>query len=197
MRYTHEHKERSRARILREASQALRLGGPDRVVVADIMAAAGMTHGGFYVHFKSKDELIALAIQDGFEQVSERFDALTKDRGPAAALGAYIDAYLSQQHRDQRDQGCPAAALAGDAPRLKEDARGAFQAGFERSTIRISRWLADLGHDQPDELAISVMTEMIGALMAARACVDARASGRILRISRQALRGRLGLMTAA
>ncbi|HEX5380340.1 MAG TPA: TetR/AcrR family transcriptional regulator [Phenylobacterium sp.] len=193
MRYTAEHKERTRSRILREASTSLRRGGPDGVVVADIMAGAGLTHGGFYVHFKSKDDLIVNAIADAVSEVNDRFDAIVDGRTPASSLAAYIDAYLSQQHREHRDHGCPIAALAGDVPRLSDEAREAFQTGTATIARRIAVWLEALGKDNPDELAGSVLAELVGALVLARAMADPRESRRILKTSRAALRSRLGI----
>ena len=193
MRYSAEHKKQTQARILQEAAASLRMRGPDGVVVADIMASAGLTHGGFYVHFKSKDELIVGAIEESFADQAARVDAMVGGRGPASALMAYVDAYLSQQHRDQRDRSCPIAALAGDGPRLKEPAREAFEQGCAGVTRRIADWLEAMGRPDAGALAGSVVAELVGALVMARAVADPQLSRKILRDSRMALRQRLGV----
>lgn len=193
MRYKPDHNQRIRGRILREASAALRQNGPRGVVVADIMARAGLTHGGFYVHFKSKDDLIVAALEDAFHSAGDGFRELTDGRTPAQALAAYINAYLSQQHRDQRERGCAVSAVAADATRLAEPARKAFEAGVEAMVARIAGWLRDMGRERPEEEALSVQAELVGALVLSRAVADPRTSNRILKSARDGLRDRLAL----
>ena len=129
MRYDSEHKQKTRAKVLKAAAKAIRAEGPHQIGVADVMAQAGLTHGGFYAHFASKDELVAAAIGQMFEEARERFLHETHDRSPADALRAYIDFYLSPGHRDARRSGCPVAALASDLPRLSKAALDRFADG--------------------------------------------------------------------
>jgi AcrR family transcriptional regulator len=117
MRYDAEHKARTRTTLLAEAAKAIRSEGPHKVGVAEIMARAGLTHGGFYAHFESKDALIAAAIATMFKESLVAFERGTSGPGPARALDAYISTYLSERHRDARETGCPLAALAADVPR--------------------------------------------------------------------------------
>src|SRR5689334_1915292 len=98
MRYDAEHKQKTHAKLLKAAAKAIRVEGPHRIGVAEVMAEAGLTHGGFYAHFASKDELVAAAIGQMFEEARARFAHETQDRTPAQALGAYIDFYLSPGH---------------------------------------------------------------------------------------------------
>src|SRR5580692_7828040 len=107
MRYDSEHKERTRGRVLKEAAKAIRAEGPHRIGVAGIMANAGLTHGGFYAHFASKDDLVVAAIGQMFDEGAERVERETAGRSPAEGLAAYIDFYLSKDHRDARTTGCP------------------------------------------------------------------------------------------
>ncbi|TMJ43978.1 MAG: TetR/AcrR family transcriptional regulator, partial [Alphaproteobacteria bacterium] len=86
MRYNSEHKERTRTRVLREATKAIRAEGPRRVGVAGMMAKAGLTHGGFYAHFASKDDLVVAAMSQMFDEASAQLDWLTAGKPPAAAL---------------------------------------------------------------------------------------------------------------
>src|SRR5262245_31906728 len=118
MRYDSEHKERTRQRVLTEAAAAIRAHGPDGIGVAGLMAKAGLTHGGFYAHFKSKDDLVAQAISHMFEESRQRFLTHTDHADPAVALSRYIDMYVSERHRDTPEHGCPLPALSGDLARM-------------------------------------------------------------------------------
>ena len=193
MRYETEHKQKTRAMVLQAAAKAIRADGPDRVAVAGVMAEAGLTHGGFYAHFKSKDELVAAAIGQMFEEARARWERETAERGPADGLVAYIDFYLSKKHRDARGFGCPMAALASDLPRLSEPAREQFADGVQRSTARLGEQLAALGHAAAEVEARSMIAELIGALSLARIEPDAKRSDAILAASRKQLKQRLGL----
>lgn len=193
MRYTAEHKQKTRERVLKEAASAIRMDGPDRVAVAGIMARAGLTHGGFYAHFASKDELLVAAIGQMFEEALATLEQLLEGRAPAAGLAAYIDMYLSEPHRDCRDAGCPLPAMAADLPRLGAPAREAFERGAAALTSRIASVLAQAGEAEPGALAVSVLSEMVGAVVLARSIAATGPSTAILAASRKALRHRLGL----
>jgi len=102
MRYDAEHKQKTREKVLKAAAKAIRADGPHRVGVADVMSKAGLTHGGFYAHFTSKDDLIAAAIEQMFDESRIRMARETEDKPPREALRSYIDFYLSSGHRDAR-----------------------------------------------------------------------------------------------
>src|SRR5262245_65954178 len=169
MRYDRNHKERTRARVVAEAAAALRSKGAERVGVAGIMARAGLTHGGFYAHFKSKDDLIAQAITHMFDATYARFVAHTEGRAPAEALSTYIDAYLATSHRVDRANGCPIAALSADLPNLPELARDRFTDGTERLVAGVAKLVRKLGAKDAEALAWSAIAEMSGGLALARA----------------------------
>ncbi len=193
MRYGAEHKAETRHRVLVEAARAMRETGPHRVGVADVMARAGLTHGGFYAHFKSRDDLVAAAVGQMFFEALSELDRLARDRAPADALSAYISFYLSPAHRDSRTAGCPLPHLAADAPRLGPDARDCFAVGVERLTAVLSGLLKGLGRPDPDAEAGSLLAELVGALSLARAETDPVRSDAILARSRSSLKRRLGL----
>lgn len=197
MRYNAEHKQKTRAKVLQVAAKAIRAEGPDRVGVAGVMAEAGLTHGGFYAHFRSKDELVTAAIEQMFEESRARIRHEMDGRGPAEGLAAYIDFYLSKRHRDARSAGCPMAALASDLPRLSEATREQFASGAQRLTHAIAEKLQALGHADAQAQAHSVVAELIGALSLARIEPDAACSDAILADSRQLLKQRLGLEAKA
>ena len=194
MRYDSEHKERTRARVLKEAAKAIRAEGPHRVGVAAMMAKAGLTHGGFYAHFASKDDLVVAAMSQMFDEASAKFDRLTAGTSPAAALRAYIDFYLSREHRDARDTGCPLPSLSADLPRLGVVARQQFAAGVAGLTVRIEGLLSTLGRPNAEMLASSALAEMVGALSLARGVGDPKQSDAILKASRDTLKLRLKLV---
>lgn len=193
MRYDNEHKQNTRNKVLQAAAKAIRAEGPDRVAVAGVMAEAGLTHGGFYAHFSSKDELVAAAIGQMFEDARMRVEHETAGRGPAEGLVAYIDFYLSKKHRDARGAGCPMAALSSDLPRMSDASRQQFAAGVQRVTTALGDQLAALGHADAETGARSMMAELIGALSLARVELDAKRSDAILAASRGQLKQRLGL----
>jgi TetR/AcrR family transcriptional regulator, transcriptional repressor for nem operon len=197
MRYDTEHKQKTRTKVLQAAAKAIRADGPHRVAVAGVMADAGLTHGGFYAHFASKDELVAAAIEHMFDETRARAQHEMEGRGPAEGLVAYIDFYLSRKHRDARDSGCPMAALASDLPRLDEPVREQFAAGASRLTTTLSEKLAALGHVNVDAEARSMVAELIGALSLARIEPDSKRSDAILSASRHQLKERLGLEASA
>jgi TetR/AcrR family transcriptional repressor of nem operon len=193
MRYDHNHKERTRARVLAEAVAAIKSKGAERVGVAEVMAGAGLTHGGFYAHFKSKDELVAEAVTHMFDASYAWFLRHTEGREPADALSNFIDAYLAPSQRDDRAHGCPIAALSGDLPNMPELAWARFADGTERLVAALAKLLKKLGAKNADALAWSAMAEMTGALTLSRTVSDPDTSNRILRNSRKMVKARLGL----
>jgi TetR/AcrR family transcriptional repressor of nem operon len=193
MRYDAEHKAETRTTVVAEAAKAIRAKGPHGIGVAEIMARAGLTHGGFYAHFASKDDLIVAAIESMFDDAVANFERRTASKSPADALRAYIDFYLSPEHRNARETGCPLASLSADLPRLENPARLEFAAGYARLTAAIGGLLTVLRLPEPDTLARSVLSEMIGALSVARSVTDSVQSLEILEASRRSLRHRLGL----
>jgi len=197
MRYDGDHKQKTRERVLKEAAKAIRAEGPHRIAVSGVMAKAGLTHGGFYAHFGSKDDLIAAAIDTMFGEAKTRFSGETAvSGGPDGAqdrLIGYIDFYLSAAHRDARTTGCPLPALAADLPRLAPASRERYGQGVVALTALIAESLRALGRAEPQALASSTLAEMVGALSLSRAVADPDQSDLILDASRTALKRRLGL----
>lgn len=193
MRYDAEHKQKTRSKVLEVAAKAIRQDGPDRIGVAGVMAEAGLTHGGFYAHFKSKDDLVTAAIEQMFEESRARLKHEMEGHAPAQGLANYIDFYLSKKHRDARSSGCPMAALASDLPRLPEQTRALFADGARRLTDAMAERFTALGYSDPQTLARSTVSELVGALSLARVETDAKRSDAILADSRHLLKQRLGL----
>ncbi|MBS0360630.1 MAG: TetR/AcrR family transcriptional regulator [Proteobacteria bacterium] len=193
-RYGSEHKAQSRERVVAEAAKAIREQGPHGISVAGVMGAAGLTHGAFYAHFPSRDALLAAGVERMFLDSRGRLEASQAETTDArSALNSYIRFYLSRSHRDARTSGCPLPFLSAEAPRLTGETRERFAAGVAGLTDRIAGLLAEMGQPEPQALATSVLSEMVGAVSLARAEPDPARSDAILTASRAALRARLGL----
>jgi TetR/AcrR family transcriptional repressor of nem operon len=193
MRYDADHKQQTRERVLREAAKAIRAEGPHQIAVAGIMAKAGLTHGGFYAHFASKDDLIVAAIGQMFDEGAERLARETEGRPPAEGLGAYIDFYLSCEHRDARTTGCPMPFMAADLPRLSAPAQARFAEGIAGLRVKLAELLEQLDHADARAEASSMLAELVGALSLARAEPDRERSDTILARSKTSLKQRFAL----
>jgi TetR/AcrR family transcriptional regulator, transcriptional repressor for nem operon len=166
-----DHKTRTRARIVEAAAAAFRARGVAGVRVEDVMAAAGLTHGGFYAHFASKDELLAEALELAGGQTIDTLSRYSGPNGPG--LGAVIDAYLSPGHAAHPDRGCPVAALGPEVARAEGRPRRDLARGVKR---RIA-WMRGLlpprrggarGEQEQEEQVIGALACMIGGLILAR-----------------------------
>jgi TetR/AcrR family transcriptional repressor of nem operon len=193
MRYDADHKQQTRERVLKEAAKAIRAEGPHKIGVAAVMAKAGLTHGGFYAHFESKDDFVAQAIGQMFEESGVQLKRSLDGRQPAEGLATYLDFYLSAAHRDTRTQGCPLPFLAADAPRLTPVSRERYAHGVAVLEGRLAATLSQLGWADADDLAGSTLAELVGALGLARAEPDVARSDQILARSKASLKRRLGL----
>ncbi len=193
MRYDVDHKERTRLRLLTEASILLREAGPDGLSVATLMKRQGLTHGGFYAHFDSKDDLIEQAIDTMFERTCERFVTRTRGLAPQQGLLEYIAYYLSPGHYNRPGQGCPIPATAGDVSRLGADARKRFEAGVGRLQKLIAMQFEMLGFSAVEALgqAVALLSEMSGAVIMARAVKSAAAQKHICHNAQLAIFKRL------
>ncbi|MDM0118372.1 TetR/AcrR family transcriptional regulator [Variovorax arabinosiphilus] len=196
MRYDAEHKQRTRLRILRHAAAALRRQGPQDISVGSVMQEAGLTHGGFYAHFPSKDALIEASIAFMFDDSLALWERAAHGKPVADGLASYIDAYLSASHLEAVDNGCPLAALATEAPRMSAMGRQAFTAGINALTALLQEALDQLDAPPPTALATSVLAELVGALTLARIQTDVAQATRILETCRLGLKRRLGLGAA-
>jgi TetR/AcrR family transcriptional repressor of nem operon len=170
MRVSREQVAENRRMILDAAGRLFRERGYDAVTVAEVMQAAGLTHGGFYGYFASKDELIAGALGD----------VLARRPEPSGDLASYAAGYLSSAHRDNRAGGCPTAALAAETVRLTGGARTEMTAGLKRQIERLSRLAPGEGAGQKRQAAIGSWAAMVGAMILARVSDDAALSNEVL-----------------
>lgn len=166
MRVTKAQAQANRAHIVETASVLFRERGYDGVSVADLMAAAGFTHGGFYKHFASKADLMAEAAACGFSQ--------SLANRTQVDISEFITRYLSREHRDARGVGCTVAALCGDAARQPDEIKATFATGIENMLAAL-----EPGEGPQDEISqqaraaiISRVAHAVGALVLSRACPD-------------------------
>jgi TetR/AcrR family transcriptional regulator, transcriptional repressor for nem operon len=179
MRVSREKCAESRKRILEAAATLFREKGFDGVCLADIMKAAGLTHGGFYGHFSSKEDLEAQALTLAMAQLLTNWSQ-TVDSAAGTPLSALASQYLSPYYRDNRGEGCPIAALGCDAAREGERVRSALTAGLEPTLALISNVVPGRSKAQRRRKAISALAEMVGAMILARAVNDPALSNEIL-----------------
>jgi TetR/AcrR family transcriptional repressor of nem operon len=180
MGHSQAEKTRSHERILSIASRRIREGGLDGISVGELMKAAGLTHGGFYGHFDSRDALLAQALERALAE-GEAAAARSAARKGAPSAKAAINSYLSPAHRDDLGGGCAYAALAADLSRAGPDLRGILTGRLARVFERME---ATHGGRQA---ALAAMSTMLGALILARAVDDEALSNEILRAARDTL----------
>jgi TetR/AcrR family transcriptional regulator, transcriptional repressor for nem operon len=175
MRISKEETEANRARVLAAAARLFREKGVDGVGVADLMKEAGLTHGGFYNHFQSKEELAAAAFDAAFDAAIARLEAKIAKAGPRGrrkALAHYIERYLARETRDNPGLSCPMATLGADAERHGATLRQEFAAGVRRYLDLFAELMPSTSRKRRRE-AITTLSTLIGALTLARACAGA------------------------
>jgi len=199
-RISREQKERNRGRIVAAASEGFKARGIDGVGIDDLMKAAGMTHGGFYNHFTSKQDLALEVLHQGFTDSLDSVAALVDDhaRSARAALHAIVDTYLSTDHRDHPEQGCASAALAADAGRHGVKAQQEYRRGLQGYIDAFTDLLkasarqrgTKLDSRKAREQAIALFSQMVGAQLIARAVaqVDPHLSDEVLSSNGNALK---------
>ena len=175
MRYPAEETAEKHERIVKEASRLFRERGFENVTVGEVMKAAGLTHGAFYAHFGSKEELQAAAVAYGQKVSLGRVQRSSKK----TSKKSYVERYLSPSHRDNPGDGCTMAALAPEVARSSPELKNAFEQGLEKI-------LSARGGDRKE--AIFRAAAMIGGVVLARAVQNPRLSDEILGSVRQKLR---------
>ncbi|CUX71521.1 conserved hypothetical protein [Agrobacterium sp. NCPPB 925] len=169
MKVSPEQKAQNRGRILTEAGRLFREKGFDAVSVAEVMNAAGMTHGGFYGHFRSKDDLVAQTIAHAAGSQSGIGD-----------LSAWIDTYLSKPHREHADMGCPMAALAGFMRQQAPEARASMAQVLAAQIDTLTEMIPGVDPVKRRRAAIGSWSAMVGALILARSIDDSTLSDEVL-----------------
>jgi TetR/AcrR family transcriptional regulator, transcriptional repressor for nem operon len=190
VRYRKEHKQATRRRILETAGRRFKRDGIDGSGIATLMADAGLTNGAFYAHFASKQELVATAVADQLRDQRVSISGLAPD---LAGVEQYVRAYLSVQHRDNPDDGCPSAALLDEIGRCTQATKQAYTDGL---LVVIDDIAARLAPDDPPSArakTLSVFALMVGTLQLSRALADPQLADEILE---QGIRNTLALLGA-
>jgi TetR/AcrR family transcriptional repressor of nem operon len=188
MRYSRQHAAGTRRRIVEGASAALRARGLSGVGVAELMRQAGLTHGGFYTHFDSKDALVAEAIAAAAEHSVKNLEKVVARAGAKPALEAIADSYLSAAHRDRPDRGCAVAALGAEAARGSPAARRVLSRQIDNLLALLAQHVPGRRGVSRRRQAMAVLSCLVGALVLARAVDDSDTSAEILESGRRHLR---------
>jgi TetR/AcrR family transcriptional repressor of nem operon len=178
MKVTRQQAEEHRQQIVETAAQRFRARGYDGVAIAEIMAAAGLTHGGFYGHFESKDDLLAQACECAFAEKATMWRRIFQ-RSAGERLSVVAKRYLNEAHERDPGQGCPLPALAADAARQRGPVRRAFTKGF-RALIEVLTHGVGRSATIERERAIVAWSTLTGAMMLARAVDDPQLAKEIL-----------------
>lgn len=187
MRYRPEHKVEVHRKILKDASRRVRAEGITGAAVSTVMRDAGLTHGGFYKHFVSKDDLLRSSLREAFREIADRLTQVGEKSKPGTAWKAIVKAYLSSEHSDHAESGCPVAALASDLAR----ADSAMKAQIRKEMMIYKNQLLPLmpGRRTIDKerAFYAIFSTMIGAVAIARILPDQVVRGKVLATARDFL----------
>jgi TetR/AcrR family transcriptional regulator, transcriptional repressor for nem operon len=174
-------KEATHERIVETAARAIRRSGYDGTSVADIMKEAGLTHGGFYAHFASREAMLAEAADRAGAESVATSARVAASAPPEQALRSLLHVYLSKEHVQSPEMGCPVAALGSEMPRQAPEVRRAATRRIKEMIDVVARQLPDWGQPGAHEHALVTTATMVGALVMARAVDDAKLSDALLK----------------
>ena len=187
MRYMKDHKRQTRNRIVEHASYGLRRTGTQALSIVDLMKLAGLTHGGFYSHFDSREALVAEATGFAMNQTIERWKRLTNELDGPELLGAIVADYLSSRHRDDREHGCALPALAADIGRSDPRARQVFTRKLDQMIDIVATTVPEESLQEARQSAMAIIATMVGSTLLARAVDSQKTSCNILDAGRRAV----------
>ncbi|ARP82971.1 hypothetical protein CAL12_20560 [Bordetella genomosp. 8] len=175
----------TRNRIVDSASRLFKSQGIESTGISEIMAAAGLTPGGFYRHFPSKEALVAVACASSMEVLVE--SAETASEGGAESFLRHLEDFLSAEYRDDTLGGCPLVAMGSELVRSNPDTRKAASDGFQKLTDIIAKWMPVGDASKAKDAAIFTLISMIGAVTMSRVVDDPELSNRILLVTKERL----------
>ena len=197
MRYSKEHKQETHARIVRKASVRLREKGAHGIGVADLMKEAGLTHGGFYAHFDSREALVIEAFGYAMDRAAEHWRNMAAEIPLEKRLSTIVDSYVSAAHRDDPGRGCAVPTLGAEIARESTKTRKAFAAKLEQMIDMIAEQLIDLPPKAARKQAAVTLATMMGTLVLSRIAGNGEFSDEILNSGREAVLGRMAAKPAA
>ena len=186
MRYSREHKAETHARIVKNASVRLRERGAHGVGVADLMKEAGLTHGGFYAHFDSREALVVEAFVHAMDRSTERWRKKAEQTPPDKRLAAIVESYLTSVHRDDPGHGCAVPSLAAEVARESPKTRRAFAAKLDQMIDMLADQIPDVPRKTARKQAIATLATMVGTLIFARVAGNGDFSSEILEAGKDA-----------
>ncbi|RFB82397.1 TetR family transcriptional regulator [Rhizobium leguminosarum bv. trifolii] len=186
MRVSRAQAEANRETVINVASRLFREHGFDGIGLKDLMKGAGLTQGGFYKQFESKDDLVALASGRAMESAIRRWSRVAA--GSADPLEAVVGMYLSTGHQGEKGDGCPLAALGSDAARQSEEVRLPFQNGIEAHLQVLDELIPASDGAKPYDKAMVVLSLMVGAVTISRIMTDQAMSERLLEAAADAVK---------
>jgi TetR/AcrR family transcriptional regulator, transcriptional repressor for nem operon len=192
MRYSKEHKQETHARIVKKASVRLREKGAHGIGVADLMKEAGLTHGGFYAHFDSREALVIEAFAYAMDRSTERWRKIAEQTPADKRLATIVESYLTSVHRDDPGHGCAVPTLGAEIARESPKTRKAFSAKLEAMIDMMADQVLDVPRKVARKQAISALTTMMGTLVLSRIAGNGEFSDEILSAGREAVLGRAG-----
>ena len=187
MRYSREHKIETHARIVKKASERLREKGAHGVGVADLMKEAGLTHGGFYAHFDSREALVIEAFAYAMDRSTERWRKLAEATPPEKRLATIVNSYLTPTHRDDPGHGCAVPTLGAEIARESPRTRKAFAAKLEQMVDMLAEQTPDVPRKAARKQAMAAIATMMGTLVLARIAGNGEFSDEILGAGRAAV----------
>jgi TetR/AcrR family transcriptional repressor of nem operon len=190
MRYSREHKLETHERIVKRASVRLREKGAHGIGVADLMKDAGLTHGGFYAHFDSREALVIEAFAHAMDRATERWRKIGETTPPEQRLATIVDSYLSPAHRDNPGHGCAIPTLGAEIARESPKTRRAFATKLEQMIDVMADQTPDISRKAARQQAAAAIATMMGALVMARVAGTGEFSEEILAAGREAVLGR-------
>ncbi|WP_064681243.1 TetR/AcrR family transcriptional regulator [Rhizobium bangladeshense] len=186
MRVSRAQAEANRETVINVASRLFREHGFDGIGLKDLMKGAGLTQGGFYKQFRSKDDLAALASGRAMESAIRRWSRVAA--GSSDPFGAVVGMYLSTGHQEEKGDGCPLAALGSDAARQSEEVRAPFQNGIEAHLRILDELIPASDGTKQYEKAMIVLSLMVGAVTISRIMTDQAMSERLLETAADAVK---------
>ena len=187
MRYQSEHKAEIHQKIVKDGSRRVRAEGITGAAVSAVMRDAGLTHGGFYKHFESKDELLMASLGEAFQEVAEHLTHAAEQSRPGTAWKAIVKAYLSPEHCDHAQCGCPLAALAPELARADKAMKAPIVAELTKYKTRMLPWMPGRRTADKERAFFAIFSTMIGAVAIARILPDQTARARVLASARDFL----------
>jgi TetR/AcrR family transcriptional repressor of nem operon len=189
MRYSKEHKSQTHARIVKRASVKLREKGAHGIGVADLMKEAGLTHGGFYAHFDSREALVIEAFTHAMDRSTERWRKLSEATPAEKRLSKIVDSYLTPLHRDDPGQGCAVPTLGAEIARESARTRRVFAGRMEQMIDMLADQVPDVTPKAARKQAVAALATMMGTLVMARIAGSGEFSDEILKAGREAVLG--------